>query len=229
MDKVKLYCTLLVMFLYAQLFAQKDSVLYSKRVRMGIDFGVGYSWLNNNSYEKLTVTGRSINMQYWLQVPLIPEQQKLFLRFSGNLTNQYYDGFIIKRDTLPSTTVIGSSFTIFTPMTILSYYPFDDYWGRNPISVHAGIGLYTILSYHNQIYFTRPPNFNLFDNYNLHLTFMRGWQDKSQRNYVNAFIRLDAKYYNVAFPKKEIQDWAYNVVAGISYYSKPPIKRKKKR
>jgi hypothetical protein len=229
MNKV-IYSTLLIILLYFHGFAQKkDSILYSKRVRMGVDFGVGYSWLNNKSYEKLTITGRSINLQYWLQVPLIPELQKLFVRFSGNLTNQYYDDFTIKRDTLPSTKVIGSSFTIFSPIATLSYYPFDDYWGKNPLSVHAGIGLYSILTYHNQVYFTRPPNFNLFDNYNLHVTVMRGWQDKSQRNYVNAFVRFDAKHYNVAFPRKEVKEWAYNIVAGISYYSKPPLKHKKRK
>ncbi|MCS7078021.1 MAG: hypothetical protein NZ455_15015 [Bacteroidia bacterium] len=229
MNKVKLLLILLISIVYIHSIAQKDSILYSNRVRMGLDFGVGYSWLNNQSYEKLTITGRSINAQYWLQVPLIREQQKLLLRFAGNLTNQYYNDFTIKRDTLPATNVIGSSFTIFSPMVCISYYPFDDYWGKNPLSIHAAVGLYTILSYHNQIFFTRPPNFYLFDNYNLHLTFMRGWQDKTQRNYVSIFLRMDAKYYNVAFPRKEVKDWAYNVVAGISYYSKPPIKRKKKK
>lgn len=229
MNKVKVFEILLLLWLCYDGFAQKDSALYSKRVRMGVDFGIGYSWLNNNSYEKLTITGKSINAQYWLQVPLMPEQQKLFARFSANLTNQYYNDFTIQRDTLPSTKVIGSSFTIFSSMASLSYYPFDDYWGKNPLSVHIGLGLYSIITYHNQVYFTRPPNFNIFDNYNVHITFMRGWQDKSQRNYVNAFIRMDAKYYNVAFPRKEVQDWAYNIVGGISYYSKPPIKRKKRK
>ncbi|MCS7028530.1 MAG: hypothetical protein NZ519_07150 [Bacteroidia bacterium] len=228
MNKAKVCLLLLTILLHVELYAQKDSVLYSNRVRMGIDFGVGYSWLNNQSYQKLTITGKSINGQYWLQIPIIRGMQKLNARFGANLTNQYYDDFTIKRDTLPATSVVGSSFTIFSPMVTLTYYPFDDYWGKNPICFQAGLGLYTIISYHNQIFFTRPPNFYIFDNYNLHLTFMRGWQDKTQRNYLYVFVRMDAKYYNVAFPRKEIKDWAYNAVLGISYYSKPPIKRKKK-
>lgn len=128
-------------FTFAQLDT-KDSILYSKRVRMGADFGLGYSWLKNNTYEPLTITGRSINLNYWFQIPIFPLKQNLFVRLSPKLSNQYYSDFFIKRDTLPTTKVIGSSFTVLNPSVSLSYYPFDNYWGNNPISIHAGVGLY---------------------------------------------------------------------------------------